>query len=185
MLASPTSIVVFTAIDGILRDRDRGPCGQVRNGLNLLCERQVPVVLMSHGDAEPVQRLQHELGLLEPFICEGGAVLYIPRGYFEELDGLTSGDDRWEVFQFGVRDPARAVRLLASLFCVRGADVLTIGFGCSWADRTLLASVSVPIIVRNDSDDQAKLLRRIPGAYVTTATGAAGWSEAVLGSAAV
>jgi len=185
MPATPTSIVVFTAIDGILRDQDRGPCGQVRTGLNLLCEREVPVVLMSHGDAEPVQQLQHELGLLEPFICEGGAVLYIPRGYFEELDGLTSGDDRWEVFQFGVRDPARAVRLLASLFCVRGEDVLTIGFGCGWADRTLLASVNVPIIVRNGSDDQAKLLRRLPGAYVTSATGAAGWSEAVLGSAAV
>ena len=30
-----------------------------------------------------------------------------------------------------------------------------------------------------------KLVQRIPGAYVTTATGAAGWSEAVLGSAAV
>ena len=185
MLGSPTSIVVFTAIDGILRDQDRGPCGHVHNGLNLLCERQVPVVLMSHGDAAPVQQLQHELGLLEPFICEGGAVLYIPRGYFEELDGLTSGDDRWEVFQFGVRDPARAVRLLASLFCVRGEDVLSIGFGCGWADRTLLTSVNVPIIVRNGPDDQAKLLQRIPGAYVTTATGAAGWSEAVLGSAAV
>ena len=188
MPSSSTSIVVFTAIDGILRPQhpqERGSCAEVRVALDLLCEREVPVVLMSHGDAEPVQQLQRDLGLLEPFICDGGAALYIPRGYFEELDGLTAGDDRWEVFQFGVRDPARAVRLLASLFCVRDEDVLTIGFGCGWADRALLASVDVPIIVRNDSDDQMKLLRRIPGAYLTTAMGPAGWSEAVLGSAAL
>ena len=183
MPASAISMVVFTAIDGILRPQDRGACAEVRVALDLLCEREVPVVLMSHGEAPPVQQLQQDLGLLEPFICEGGSALYIPRGYFEELDGLSAGDDRWEVFHFGVRDPARAVRLLASLFCVRGEDVLTIGFGCGWADRALLAAVNVPIVVRNGSEDQMRLLRRIPGAYLTTATGPAGWSEAVLGSA--
>lgn len=184
MPSSSTSIVVFTAIDGILRP-ESGSCGDARTALDLLHERSVPVVLLSHDGPGPVQELQAELGLLEPFICDGGATLYIPRGYFEELDGLAAGDDCWEVFHFGVRDPARAVRLLASLFSVRGEDILTIGFGCRWADRALLAAVNVSIIVRDGSDDQERLVRRIPGAYLTTATGPAGWSEAVLGSAAV
>ena len=157
----------------------------MRGALNLLIARAIPVVLLSHGDATQVQDLQQELGLMQPFICRGGAALYIPRGYFEELDGLAAGDDTWEIFEFGVRDPARAVRLLSSLYSVRGEDVLTIGFGCDWNDRALLAAVHVPVIVRADSEDQARLLRRIPGAYVTTATGPAGWSEAVLGSTAV
>jgi predicted mannosyl-3-phosphoglycerate phosphatase (HAD superfamily) len=185
MSSASTAIVVFTAIDGILRQQECTSCGEARNALDLLRERSVPVILMSHDGPAPVQALQAELGLLEPFICDGGATLYIPRGYFEELDGLAAGDDCWEVFHFGVRDPARPVRLLASLYSVRGEDILTVGFGCRWADRALLAAVNVSIIVRDGSDDHEKLVRRIPGAYLTTATGPAGWSEAVLGSAAV
>ena len=181
MPSASTSIVVFTAIDGILRQQGGGPCADARAALELLSERSVPVVMMSHGDPSAVQELQRDLGLLEPFIADGGAALYIPRGYFEELDGLAAGDECWEIFQFGARDPARAVRLLASLFSVRGEDILTIGFGCAWDDRALLAAVSVPIIVRTGSDDHMRLLRRLPGAYLTTAVGPAGWSEAVLG----
>jgi predicted mannosyl-3-phosphoglycerate phosphatase (HAD superfamily) len=184
--ASPSaSMVVFTTIDGVLRHTATDSCADARLALELLATRGIPVVLMSHEDARTVQDLQRELALDQPFICDGGAALYIPRGYFEELDGLTAGDDAWEIFEFGVRDPARAVRLLASLFCVRGADIMTIGFGSDWADRALLAAVDVPIVVRNDAEDQARLLRRVPAAYLTTATGPAGWSEAVLGSAAV
>jgi predicted mannosyl-3-phosphoglycerate phosphatase (HAD superfamily) len=177
-----TSLVVFTAIDGILRHPINGTCAEARVGLDLLASRGVPVVLMSHGDPGPVQELQRELGIVQPFICEGGATLYVPRGYFEELDGLTAGDPAWEVFDFGVAEPARAVRLLVSLFSVRGEDVLTIGFGCGWNDRTLLTAVNVPIVVREEGVDQSRLRQRFPAAYVTAAAGPAGWSEAVLGS---
>lgn len=182
MPSTSTSIVVFTPIDGILRQQESDSFGDALSGLDLLLQRSVPVVLMSHDAAAPVQQLQAEV---EPFICDGGGALYIPRGYFEELDGLAAGDDAWEVFHFGVRDPARAVRLLTSLYSVGGADVLTVGFGCQWADRPLLAAVDVSIIVRDGNGDCDRLLRHIPGAYVTAASGPAGWSEAVLGSAPV
>lgn len=180
-----TSIVIVTVIDGILRHPITGSCLEARVALDLLNERGIPVVMMTHGDPGPAQNLQRELGIVQPFICDGGATLYIPRGYFEELDGLTSGDAVWEIFEFGVREPARAMRLLSSLYSVRGEDILTIGFGCDWSDRALLAAVDVPIVVRQDDGDQGRLLHRFPDAYVTTATGPAGWSEAVLGSAAV
>jgi hypothetical protein len=185
MPSPATAILVFTAIDGILRQEESEPCCDARTALDLLRERRVPVVLMSHGAAAPVQALQAELGLVEPFICDGGATLYIPRGYFEELDGLAAGDDSWEVFHFGVREPARAVRLLGSLYSVRGEDILTIGFGCRWVDRSLLAAVNVSIIVRDGAGEYDRLLRYIPGAYLTSAAGPAGWTEAVLGAAPV
>jgi predicted mannosyl-3-phosphoglycerate phosphatase (HAD superfamily) len=138
---------------------------------------------MCHDCAASVQELQRELGLHQPFICDGGSALHIPRGYFAELDGLTAGDESWERFEFGVQEPARAVRLLASLFSVSGEDILTVGFGSGWADRALLGAVDVPVIVRNDDAEQGRLLRRIPGAYLTEAKGPAGWSEAILGQA--
>lgn len=178
------SIVVFSTIDGAIRG-ENGSCDEARLALDLLTARGIPVVLMSEGDAGEVQDLQRELGIAHPFICGGGSVLYIPRGYFAELDGLTAGDDVWEVFAFGVRDPSRAVRLLASLYSVKGEEILTIGFACDWRDRALLAAVDVPVVVRTGSPDQDRLVRRLPGAYLTEACGPAGWSEAVLGSAAI
>ncbi len=183
--AAMTSIVVFTTVDGVLRHPDTGSCAESREALQLLAARGVPVVLMSHHDPSVVQDLQRELGLEYPFICQGGASLYIPRGYFEELDGLTSGDEVWEIFQFGVRDPSRAVRLLTSLYSVRGEDILTIGFGSHADDSALLAAVHVPIVVRQRDSDPMRLLRRVPDAYVTVAVGPAGWNEAVLGAAPV
>jgi hypothetical protein len=178
---APASIVIFTAIDGILHQRDQPPCEAARGALDLLAARDVPVVLVSHDDAGCAEEVQRQLGLAQPFICGGGAELHIPRGYFAELDGLSAGDERWEVFAFGVREPARAVRLLGSLFSVQGEEVVTLGFGSEWADRGLLAAVHVPIIIRRDAVDQTRLRRRFPGAYLTAAAGAAGWSEAVLG----
>lgn len=180
-----TAIVVFTTVDGVLRHPLTGSLVEAAESLQLLAARGVPVVVMSHGDAASVQSLQRELGLQYPFICDGGATLYIPRGYFEELDGLTSGNDAWEMFQFGVRDPSRAVRLLASLYSVRGEEILTIGFGSTVEDCALLGAVHVPIVVRQPDADPTRLARRVPSAYVTMAMGPAGWNEAVLGSAAV
>ena len=178
------SIVVFSTVEGTIRN-DSGSCEGARLALDLLTARGIPVVLMSDGDAGEVQDLQRDLGIAHPFICGGGSILYIPRGYFAELDGLTAGDDVWEVFAFGVRDPSRAVRLLASLYSVKGEEILTIGFACDWRDRALLAAVDVPVVVRTGSPDQERLVRRLPGAYLTEACGPAGWSEAVLGSAAI
>ena len=43
--------------------------------------------------------------------------------------------------------------------------------------------VDVPIVVRDQHRDQQPLLQYVPGAYVTTATGAAGWLDAVIGPA--
>lgn len=180
-----TAIVVFTTVDGVLRHPLTGSFAEAEESLQLLSARGVPVVLMSHGDAASVQELQRELDLRYPFISEGGAALYIPRGYFEELDGLTAGNDAWEVFQFGVRDPSRAVRLLASLYSVRGEEILTIGFGSRVEDVALLTAVHVPIVVRQPDSDPTRLARRVPSAYVTMAMGPAGWNEAVLGTAGV
>lgn len=180
-----TAIVVFTTVDGVLRHPLTGSFVEAEESLQLLAARGVPVVLMSHGDAASVQDLQRDLDLRYPFISDGGAALYIPRGYFEELDGLTAGNDAWEVFQFGVRDPARAVRLLASLYSVRGEEILTIGFGSHLEDVALLTAVHVPIVVRQPDSDPTRLARRVPSAYVTMAMGPAGWNEAVLGTAGV
>lgn len=176
------SLVIFTSVDGAIRDGHTGSCAGVGPALELLATRQVPVVLVSHHSSDELMELERGLGRPHPFICDAGAAMHVPNGYFADLQDLWPADETWHVVPLGAPDVGRAVRLLVSLFQVSGADILTVGLGCSWSDRVLLEAVDVPVIVRTDRPDQDRLQRRIPDAYLTIAAGSAGWQEAILGS---
>jgi mannosyl-3-phosphoglycerate phosphatase len=45
--------------------------------------------------------LQHVLDIREPFICESGGAVYIPRGYFGGSDEVDGEGSDWEVIEFG------------------------------------------------------------------------------------
>jgi predicted mannosyl-3-phosphoglycerate phosphatase (HAD superfamily) len=165
-----------------LRQRALEPCEVSRAAFDALVAARVPVVLVSDSSAPEMQALQLDLGLAQPFICDRGALLYVPAAYFSDTAELGAGP--WEVFSFEPPDPAAAVRLLSALFVARGHDkILSVGLGCEYGDATMLAAVDVPIVVRDQHVDQQPLLQYVPGAYLTTATGAAGWLEAVIGPA--
>jgi predicted mannosyl-3-phosphoglycerate phosphatase (HAD superfamily) len=180
---SVTSLVVFTTVDGTLRHRETGSCAEVRAALGLLASHDVPVVLLSERTADEVRWIQSELGIRHPFIAEGGAALYAPIGCFPELHGLGEVEGDWQVVTFqDVPDPAQAIRLLLSLYRLQAGTIFAIGLGAESRDHVLLREVDVPVIVRSDADDQVRLCRSMPAAYVTRAEGPAGWSEAILGS---
>lgn len=190
------TLVIFTRVDGLLRQRitapadkntapaenNRVPCELSPDALNALISTRVPLVLVSDSGAADIRQMQRELGLTEPFISRGGAALHIPPDYFTQLDDVGAADDEWEMFSFDTIGPTAAMRLLGALFLARGHDkILTVGLGCDTSDSAMLAAVDVPIVVRDRRLDQSALLRYVPGAYLTTATGAAGWLEAVVG----
>ena len=178
-----STLLVFTSVDGTLRRAPNGPSVDVRAALGLLASRDVPVVLVSERPADELLWVQSELGLRHPFIAQNGAVLYAPAGCFPELAGLGERVGEWQVLTFhAARDPRQAVRLLVSLYRLREDGIVAIGLGAEWRDRDLLHEVNVPVIVRTEALDQARLIRRFPAAYVTSAAGPAGWSEAILGS---
>jgi predicted mannosyl-3-phosphoglycerate phosphatase (HAD superfamily) len=175
------TLVIFTRAEGLLGEDGTACCDMSRDAVARVIAARVPLVLVSDADEHYVRTLQHSLGLVQPFICGGGAALYIPRAYF--IDGEEpDGDDLWERFSFSVSTPAAAMRLLSALFIARGHDkILTVGLGCGCSDSALLGAVDIPIVVRDQAQDQSTLLQHVPGAYVTTETGAAGWLEAVIG----
>lgn len=176
-------LVVFTSLDGPLRDLRSSGGGPARNAIAVLVDQGVPLVLVAREEAESVLVLQHELGLRQPFICDGGSSVYVPHGYFTELNGLTEPSGDWDVIPFQhARGPAQAVRLLIALYRSYFDDAMVVGLGDRWDDCELLGEVDVPIVVRSDAADQRQLVRRLPSAYVTRASGPAGWSEAILGS---
>jgi predicted mannosyl-3-phosphoglycerate phosphatase (HAD superfamily) len=175
------TLVIFTRVEGLLRQRATAPCEVSRDVMTSLISARVPLVLVSEASEMDVRELQREIGVLQPFICDRGAALHIPPAYFSDADE-SPGGDAWEVFSFDTRSPTAAMRLLAALFIARGHDkILTVGLGCDWTDSAMLAAVDVPIVVRDQRQDQTTLLQYVPGAYLTTATGTAGWLEAVIG----
>jgi predicted mannosyl-3-phosphoglycerate phosphatase (HAD superfamily) len=116
-LPSPASVVVITDVDGVLRHADTRSLVEAGPALASLAATGTPVVLSSEHSPAELMRLQREAGLRHPFICEGGAALYVPGGYFcDLLDlGLTGGD--WEVIEFGPprAEVAAALRRAAEL----------------------------------------------------------------------
>jgi predicted mannosyl-3-phosphoglycerate phosphatase (HAD superfamily) len=182
------SVVVITDVDGVLRHSDTRSLAEARPGLDALASDRWPVVLCSEQSAAELIRLQRELGLRHPFICENGAALYIPGGYFCECVDLGRTGGEWEVIEFGrhrgVTSPVYAVRLLIALYRACGNPFI-IGIGSSWRDGALLREVDTAIVVRSEGADQTRLLRKVPTAYLTTACGPAGWTEAILGHCSV
>jgi predicted mannosyl-3-phosphoglycerate phosphatase (HAD superfamily) len=177
------SLVVFTTLDGSLRTLRSSLDGPAHQAIAVLADQGIPLVLISNDAAEEVLAVQHELGLRHPFVCDAGTAVYVPHGYFAELNGLTEPCGDWDVIPFQhARGAAQAVRLLIALYRSYFDDAVVVGLGDRWDDRVLLGEVDVPIVVRSDAADQDQLVRKVPTAYVTRASGPLGWSEAILGS---
>jgi predicted mannosyl-3-phosphoglycerate phosphatase (HAD superfamily) len=173
------TLVVFSTIECCL---ESGAAPEGGRALQWLVARGVPLVLTSRGPAAGVLALQDELGIRHPFVSGGGASLYLPAGYFPELTRIGTSRDGWHVVEFREpHDTGRAARLLVSLYRLCSESVVIVGLGDTWDDRMLLREVDVPVVVRRDGTDQTPLLHALPTAYVTTAAGPLGWSEAVLG----
>lgn len=165
-------LVILTCVDGALRESTSGSCAAAREALADVLRHGVPVVLTSHHSAAELIALQRELGLVAPFIAESGRALHVPR------DG-----GGWDVFEFRPASIEDAVELLVALSRPVGDVPLLVGIGASWSDHLLLKHVDVPVVVRSAVVDQRDLQRQFPHAYVTTAAGPAGWTEAILGAA--
>jgi predicted mannosyl-3-phosphoglycerate phosphatase (HAD superfamily) len=181
-VARSARLVVVTRADDVVSAQTR-PCASA-DTVGVLSALEVPLILVSASNSADVREWQRQLGISAPFICGNGAALCVPPGYFLDVTYHGVSDDRqdaWEIFRFNPPDSAAAVRLLCSLFAARGDEVLTVGLGCDQADYGLLTTVDVPIVVRDDCRDQERLLRGVPGAYLTHASGVDGWSEALLG----
>jgi predicted mannosyl-3-phosphoglycerate phosphatase (HAD superfamily) len=160
VLTSPpcagVSLVIFSAVDDVLTDP-----GAIE-GIRFLTGHEVPLVLVSERPAADLLALQQAHGVAHPFVCDGGAALYLPAGYFPELTRIGTCRDGWNVVEFRSRHPEPAVRFLVSLFRLCSEKAVIVGLAGSEDDRALLHEVDVPCVV----------------------DGVPGWSEAILGSLA-
>lgn len=78
--------IVFTDLDGTLLDHDSYCWHEAQDALQLLKEREIPVIFNTSKTISEVRELQDQLSVRHPFITENGMVISIPAGYFPDTE---------------------------------------------------------------------------------------------------
>lgn len=83
-IAKPrSSIVVFSDVDGVLRAPHTQAFTTAAAALKQLCFDDTALVLCSSKTRAELEFVQQRLDITQPFICENGAAVLIPSGYFD------------------------------------------------------------------------------------------------------
>ena len=80
--------LVFTDLDGSLLDHDSYSWDRAREALQLLQQKQVPVIFNTSKTVAEVHVLQKSMGIRQPFITENGQVTTIP-GEQQQVHGVS------------------------------------------------------------------------------------------------
>ena len=100
MVVAPPSLVIFADVDGILFNRAHGTVDEVDETIDLLSTCGVPLVLCSGKTRVQLERISQQLGICHPFICEYGAAVVIPGGYFGSIPGSRAFSG-YDIVEFG------------------------------------------------------------------------------------
>ena len=92
--------LVFTDLDGTLLDHHDYSFEPALARLQQLEQLGIPLVIASSKTRAEIEPLRSELGNSHPFICENGAAVFIPEGYFPAQPGSTIARDGWWVREF-------------------------------------------------------------------------------------
>ncbi len=129
-----TRIVVFTDLDGTLLDEATYSFEAAGDALNLLKERGMPLIICSSKTRAEIEHYRLKLGNRDPFICENGGGIFVPREYdiLKDTIRAVSADDSSESY-FTIRlgasykDLRRAIETLRTQgFGVKGFGDMTI-----------------------------------------------------------
>lgn len=86
-------LVVLTDLDGTLLDHQNYSHQAAQPALRKLRELGIPVIFNTSKTCEEVAGLRHDLDNTDPFVCENGSIIFIPRqggdGYNSEVLGVS------------------------------------------------------------------------------------------------
>jgi len=97
------NLVVITDLDGTMLDQQTYSYEQSLAAIERLRDLDIPLVLCSSKTAAEIIPLQQEIGLKEPFICESGGALYLPRNYWPFAIAKLKHRRLSDVIEFGKR----------------------------------------------------------------------------------
>lgn len=125
--------IVFTDLDGTLLDHFTYSFEPALPAIQMLREKDVPLVICSSKTRAEIEYYRKKLGNLHPFISENGGGIFIPIGYFgtaaKSPGCIAGGQYGYEVIRLGARysDLRKAIEeLRREGFRVRGFGDMTL-----------------------------------------------------------
>ncbi len=96
------NILIFTDLDGTLLDYHTYSYDQALSGLQLIKQREIPLILCSSKTRPEIEGYRKKLKNNHPFISENGGAIFVPRKYFKiKLAGFVDKLGYW-VRELGV-----------------------------------------------------------------------------------
>lgn len=75
-------LVVFSDVDRVLLKPGGSAFTEAAKALKRLGSEAAPLVLCSSRTRAEIEAIQQQLGISHPFVCESGAAVFVPAGYF-------------------------------------------------------------------------------------------------------
>jgi mannosyl-3-phosphoglycerate phosphatase len=151
-------MIIFTDLDGTLLDAASYSYREAQETLELLRERDVPLILASSKTRTEIEPLRYELRNQHPFIVENGGAVFVPKGYFSVplKDAVLRGS--YQVIEFGASYPVLRAALKD---IVRDSGVPLRGFGDmsaeEVAERTGLTVAAAALAKQREYDEPLAL----------------------------
>lgn len=93
--------IIFTDLDGTFLNHDNYSFEESKESLKKIKTQKIPLIFTTSKTKIEVELLQKKVGIVEPFIVENGAALFIPKNYQHfPLDFLTDFEE-YKVLIFG------------------------------------------------------------------------------------
>ena len=87
--------LIFSDLDGTLLDHDSYSFSAAAKAIDLIQERQIPLILTTSKTFSEVIKLQKEMGIRQPFIVENGAGLFIPSDCVLAKEDWHKDEEEW------------------------------------------------------------------------------------------
>lgn len=101
----PSSFVIYSDIDGTLVD-ERYCYEKALSAINLVKKKKIPLVFCTSKTRAEIEAYRKKLGITDPFISENGGAVFIPRGYFKDVE--SGRVDGYRIIELGT--PYRELR---------------------------------------------------------------------------
>jgi mannosyl-3-phosphoglycerate phosphatase len=113
-MTTTPKLVIFTDLDGTLLDRSTYSFEPAQPALDLIRQKDIPLVLSSSKTMAEIEFYRKELENGHPFISENGGAVFIPKDYFSFRFPYGRETDWFFVLELGIFYP-RIVEILDSI----------------------------------------------------------------------
>jgi mannosyl-3-phosphoglycerate phosphatase len=113
-MTTTRKLVIFTDLDGTLLDRNTYSFEPAQPALDLIRQKDIPLVLSSSKTGAEIEFYRKELENGHPFISENGGAVFVPKDYFSFRFPYDRETDWFFVLELGIFYP-RVIETLDSV----------------------------------------------------------------------